>query len=86
MKVVIGVDLYNHAVTGDSSMTLCGARTDAHHIPHVLVANSSGGGIAGTLDSNYYKGCGLRQGIEREVIVVRNGTDRNDCRPPNTED
>lgn len=46
----------------------------------------TGGGIAGTLDSNYYKGCGLRQGIEREVIVVRNGTDRNDCRPPNTED
>ena len=83
----MGVDLYNHAVTGDSSMTLCGARTDAHHIPHVLVANSSGGGIAGTIDSSYFKGCGLRQGIEREVIVVaQNGTIRHDCRPSDTED
>ena len=43
MKVVIGVDLYNHTITGDSSMTLCGARMDAHHVPHILVANSSGG-------------------------------------------
>ena len=29
------------------------------------------GSIAGTLDSNYYKGCGLRQGIEREVVWNR---------------
>ena len=33
--------------------------------------NSSGGGIAGTLDANYYKGCGEREGIEREFIAVR---------------
>ncbi len=36
--------------------------------------NSSGGGIAGTLDANYYKGCGERGGIEREFVAVkRNG-------------
>lgn len=33
------------------------------------VANSSGGGIAGTLDASYYKGCGERQGIEREIVA-----------------
>jgi hypothetical protein len=33
--------------------------------------NSSGGGIAGTLDANYYKGCGEREGIEREFVAVR---------------
>ena len=35
--------------------------------------NSSGDDIAGTLDANYYKGCGLRQGIEREVVCIGNG-------------
>lgn len=29
--------------------------------------------IAGTLDSNYYKGCGERQGVEREVVCIGNG-------------
>lgn len=28
------------------------------------------GHIAGTLDSNYYKGCGERQNIEREVVYM----------------
>ena len=36
----------------------------------VIIANSSGGGIAGTLDSNYFKGCGERQGVEREFVVI----------------
>jgi len=42
-------------------------------------------GIVGTIDSSYFKGCGLRQGVEREVVVVKNGTTRNDCRPSDTE-
>lgn len=33
------------------------------------IYNSSGDGISGTLDANYYKGQGLRQGVEREYIV-----------------
>ena len=28
------------------------------------------GDVAGTLDSSYYKGCGMRQGVEREVVAV----------------
>lgn len=38
--------------------------------------NSSAENIAGTLDGNYYKGQGLRQGIEREYIVVISESDR----------
>lgn len=42
------------------------------------------GDIAGTLDASYYKGCGMRQGVEREVVAVPvyclqgNGIDRAD--------
>ena len=35
----------------------------------IVIYNSSGGGISGTLDANYYKGQGLRQGVVREYIV-----------------
>ena len=37
----------------------------------VLIQNSSGGGVAGTLMASYYKGAGLRNGAEREYIVER---------------
>lgn len=66
-------------------MTLASKRVDPHHIPCVLVANSSGG-VAGALDANYYKGQGLRQGIEREYVVVARGDIRNDSRSPDSED
>ena len=29
----------------------------------------SSGEVAGTLDASYYKGCGMRQGVEREYVV-----------------
>lgn len=35
-----------------------------------LIVNSGGGGIAETLDASYYKGQGLRQGKEREFVVL----------------
>lgn len=38
----------------------------------IFIINSSGDGIAGTLDSNYYKGAGERLGIEREYVVTEN--------------
>ena len=39
------------------------------------VAYGINGDIAGTLDASYYKGCGMRQGVEREVVAycVGNG-------------
>jgi DNA (cytosine-5)-methyltransferase 1 len=39
------------------------------YVPMVAI----NGDIAGTLDANYYKGCGERQGTEREVVCVGNG-------------
>lgn len=51
-------------------MSLRAVRSDNEHLPCVIVVNSSGGGIATTLDSSYYKGQGERQGIEREYVVI----------------
>lgn len=45
-----------------------------------LVLNSSGDGIASTLDASYYKGQGLRQGIEREFVVIVNESISKDNR------
>lgn len=49
----------------------CGATCD-NGSEVLVIANSSGGCVAGTLDSSYYKGCGERQGIEREYVVIGN--------------
>lgn len=36
-----------------------------------FIANSSGDGIACPLDASYYKGQGLRQGVEREFVMMK---------------
>ena len=55
--------------------TMCTILSDSHGTPHAIayknVINSSGGGVAGTLDSHYWKGCGERQGAEREFVAVK---------------
>ena len=38
-----------------------------------MVMEGINGEISGTLDASYYKGCGERQGVEREVVCVGNG-------------
>ena len=40
---VIGVDLYNQCLTGGVAKTLNSIRSDADHIPVVLVLNDQGG-------------------------------------------
>ena len=35
-----------------------------------IVINSSGNGITAPIDASYYKWQGLRQGIEREYVVI----------------
>ena len=54
-------------LTASMSRGLCGQ--DARN--NMLVINSSGGGIAATLDASYYKGTGARNGNEREFIVTK---------------
>ena len=51
------------------SATLGVSQDQTLFVPKFL--NSSGGGVAGTLDANYYKGQGEREGTEREFIAVR---------------
>ena len=46
------------------------ADTDGGNVPMGLEAVGSSGDIAGTLDASYYKGCGMRQGVEREVVAI----------------
>lgn len=40
--------------------------------PSGCLANSSGGGIAATLDASYYKGSGSRNCKEREYLIMAN--------------
>ena len=47
--------------------------SDSHGTPHAVCGIN--GDVAGTLDASYYKGCGERQGIEREVVIDRQGVD-----------
>lgn len=39
------------------------------NIQHVFDARGINGDVAGTLDASYYKGCGSRQGVERDVVL-----------------
>lgn len=44
-----------------------------------FLMNSSGQGIAAPLDASYYKGTGLRQGIEREFVLLEQDTQMPEC-------
>ena len=39
----------------------------------ITLVEGINGDVAGTLDANYYKGCGEREGTEREVVCIGNG-------------
>ncbi len=43
--------------------------TGGGNVPMAMVPIGINGDIAGTLDSSYFKGCGMRQGVEREVVA-----------------
>ena len=40
----------------------------------VCYAESINGDVAGTLDASYYKGCGMRSGVERDVVAYWDGS------------
>lgn len=42
---------------------------DHGHPPLVRTPVGINGDVAGTLDASYYKGCGSRQGVERDVVI-----------------
>ena len=43
MCEAIGLDVYNQCATGEVTMSLRAIKSDADHIPCVLITNSSGG-------------------------------------------
>ena len=53
------------SITLRSNSGTCGGGSEV-----LIIYNSSGNDIAGTLDSSYYKGQGLREGIEREYVAI----------------
>jgi site-specific DNA-cytosine methylase len=57
----------NHTTSQAYALKADHAETEAKDL---FVANSSGDGVAAPLDASYYKGQGLRQGIEREYVVM----------------
>ena len=64
--------VYNGEVTGTVTAVCGGTNTSG---PKILTDEYAqkpvgiNGDVAGTLDSSYYKGCGEREGIEREVVM-----------------
>ena len=57
----------NHTKQPVSEQRAEAAGTEAKDL---FVLNSSGSGIAAPLDASYFKGCGERQGIEREFVMT----------------
>lgn len=53
---------------GDKMYTLTAKDAGAHAIAYGI-----NGEVAATLDASYYKGCGMRQGVEREVVAYAVG-------------
>ena len=70
----IGVDLYNQCITGDTFQTVStriNASTTGGVMEFSAVAQPIGinGNIAGTIDANYFKGCGSANFGERDVVA-----------------
>lgn len=57
----------NDTVRGDTPLVLGVAKT--YDARDNAVAYGINGDVAGTLDASYYKGCGMRQGVERDVVM-----------------
>ena len=65
----------------DMGNTVVNGSCPGHHNGVCIAFESINGDKAGTLDSSYYKGCGERQGVEREVVAAvdcRNCTENSD--------
>lgn len=62
----------NAVCNGNSAQTLASNTKNIKSVQEGICAPASvgiNGDISGTLDASYYKGCGMRQGIEREVVA-----------------
>ena len=89
--VCYSVDCRNLYLNKEKSGTLQSKNQGGHSLNYqnpVLIVNSSGDGIATTLDSHYFKGCGEREGIEREYVAYERIPNENRgivCEQPSRE-
>lgn len=74
--IASGVDCRSYNVSEGVSGTILAKRISSHfaleHRNPALDASlitTKNANVAGTLDASYYKGCGMRSGVEREVVV-----------------
>ena len=65
---------HSHATTNENGIVTTLVKSMEQGKGYVpMVTQGINGDTAGTLDSNYFKGCGEREGTEREVVCVGNG-------------
>lgn len=65
---------HSHATTNENGIATTLVKSMEQGKGYVpMVTQGINGDTAGTLDSNYFKGCGEREGTEREVVCVGNG-------------
>lgn len=82
----IGVDMYNQCITGGVSMSLRAVRSDNEHIPCVIVGGVEFGRKDGQTYIHKEQANTLTQRDYKQPQAVIYETDRNDSRPPDTED
>lgn len=65
---------HSHATTNENGIATTLVKSMEQGKGYVpMITQGINGDTAGTLDSNYFKGCGEREGTEREVVCVGNG-------------
>ena len=74
--IASGVDCRSYNVSEGVSGTILAKRISSHFALEyrnptldVSLITAKNANVAGTLDASYYKGCGMRSGVEREVVV-----------------
>lgn len=86
MHKAIGVDLYNQSTTGDVSKTLNSIRSDADHVPCVIVKRTAYGffpqmkaeGMAFKEEKSGAVVIGTNPGFQNGVLIVYE-SNGNDC-------
>lgn len=74
--IASGVDCRSYNVSEGVSGTILAKRISSHFALEyrnpaldASLITTKNANVAGTLDASYYKGCGMRSGVEREVVV-----------------
>lgn len=74
--IASGVDCRSYNVSEGVSGTILAKRISSHFALEyrnptldASLITAKNANVAGTLDASYYKGCGMRSGVEREVVV-----------------